>query len=116
MTRGHRPSFTQRVAAVVALAALFGALVLLFVGWIGNLGPLVLLLIGLCIATLGAWDSLTRTGAFRFGAVLVVLAGLGLLAGGFTWADLSLVRATAVLALGLVSVGSGRVALGKEKG
>jgi diacylglycerol kinase family enzyme len=114
MSDGGRPSGIQRIAAAVALAALIGALVLLFVGWIGNLGPLVLLLIGLVVVVLGAWDSLTRKGVFRVGAVLLVVAGVGLLVGGFVWADLSLLRAAVVVILGLVAVGAGRIALGQD--
>lgn len=109
-----RHSVVQRISAVVALAALFGALLVLFVGWIGNLGPLVLLVIGLVVVVLGAWHSLTRRGAIRFSAVLLALVGLGLLVGGLIWADLSLLRTTAVLVLGLVSVGTGCAALGRD--
>jgi diacylglycerol kinase family enzyme len=104
----------RRVSAVLALVALLGAVVLVFVGWIGNLGPLLLLLIGLDVVVLGAWHVLTRRGVFRLGAVLVALAGLGLLAGGFIWADLSILRAIGVVILGVVSVASGRLALGQD--
>jgi diacylglycerol kinase family enzyme len=109
------PGFTRRVSAVLALAALLGAVVLVFIGWIGNLGPLLLLLAGLVVLVLGAWHALTRRGVLRFGAALVVLAGVGLLVGGFIWADLSPLRAIVVVLLGVVSVGSGRVALGQDR-
>jgi diacylglycerol kinase family enzyme len=112
--RDLQPSVLRRIAAVVALASLFGAVAALLVGWIGNVGPLLLLLFGMVVVVLGAWHSLTRRGALRFGALLLVLAGLGLLAGGFAWADRSFLRTAGVVLLGLVSVGSGRVALGKD--
>ncbi len=102
------------MAAVVALASLLGAVAALFVGGIMNLGPLLLLLVGLVVVVLGAWHALTRRGAFRFGAVLVVLVGLGLLVAGFLWADHRLLRIVAVVLLGVVSVASGRVALGRD--
>jgi diacylglycerol kinase family enzyme len=105
---------TRRVSAVLALAALLGAVILVFVGWIGNLGPLLLLLVGLIVVVLGAWHGLTRRGARRFGAVLFVAAGLGVLATGFIWADLSILRAIGVLLLGVVAVGAGRVAMGRD--
>src|ERR1700722_15209653 len=112
--RNLQSSIFRRIAAVVALASLFAAVVALLVGWIGNVGPLLLLLVGMLVVVFGAWHSLTRRGAIRIGALLLVLAGLGLLVGGFAWADRSLLRTTAVVLLGLVSVGSGRVALGKD--
>jgi diacylglycerol kinase family enzyme len=109
----RRPTALQRISAVIALATLTAGVALIFVGWIQNLGPLLLLLVGLIVVILGAWDLLTRRGPYRFGAGLLVLSGVGLLVGGFIWADLSLLRAAVVLVLGLISVGSGRIALGR---
>jgi diacylglycerol kinase family enzyme len=112
----RHPGAPQRIAAVVALAALLAAVILLFVGWIRNLGPLVLLFVGAIVVVLGAWDLLTRRGPFRAASALLVLVGLGLLVGGIVWADLSFLRAGAIVVLGLVSICSGRVALGRDRG
>jgi diacylglycerol kinase family enzyme len=110
----NKPKWSERLAAFVALASLAGAVVVLAVGTILNVGALVMTLVGLIVAIIGSWHSLTRRGVIRFVSAALVLVGLGLLVGGFVWADLRVVRIVPVLALALLSVGAARVALGKE--
>jgi diacylglycerol kinase family enzyme len=112
MSDSH-PRWPQRVLAVVALGALVGAILVLVVGVISNVDTVILLVIGLIVAVIGGWDSVTRRGRFRWGALILAVVGLGLLAGGLVRADLSLLRTTAVVFLGLVSVISARDALGR---
>jgi diacylglycerol kinase family enzyme len=111
---GERPPrWPQRACAAVALAALVGAILVLVVGGITNLDALVLVVIGLVVAVIGGWDSLTRRGGFRIGALILAVVGLGLLIGGLFRADLNLLRATAAMVLGLMSVAAARTALGR---
>ena len=110
----HKPKSSERVSAFVALASLAGAVIVLVIGSIINVGAIVMILAGLIVAIIGAWDSLTRRGVIRFVAAALVLVGLGLVAGGFAWADLSVGRIVSVVALALLSVGAARFALGKE--
>ena len=110
----HKPKSSERVSAFVALASLAGAVVVLVIGSIINAGAIVMILVGLIVAIIGAWDSLTRRGVIRFVAAALVLVGLGLVAGGFAWADLSVGRIVSVVALALLSVGAARFALGKD--
>ena len=111
----HKPKSSERVSAFVALASLAGAVVVLVIGSIINVGAIVMILVGLILAIIGAWDSLTRRGVIRFVAAALVLVGLGLVAGGFAWADLSVGRIVSVVALALLSVGAARFALGKDR-
>jgi diacylglycerol kinase family enzyme len=98
---------------VVALASLVGAILVLLVGGISNLDALVLVVIGLIVAVIGGWDTLTRRGGLRIGGLVLAGVGLGLLIGGLSRADLSLPRATAAVVLGVVSVAAARTALGR---
>ena len=109
----HRPTFTERIAGLTALASLAGAVAVLFVGGVLNFGPTVVMLIGLLVAIVGSWDSLTRRGAVRLVAAASGLVGVGLLVGGFVWADLSVARTVSIVALALLSVITARFALGK---
>ena len=110
----HKPKSSERVSAFVALVSLAGAVIILVIGSIINAGAIVMILAGLIVAIMGAWDSLTRRGVIRFFAAALVLVGLGLVAGGFAWADLSVGRIVSVVALAVLSVGAARFALGKE--
>jgi diacylglycerol kinase family enzyme len=110
----HKPKSSERVSAFVALVALAGAVIVLVIGSIINAGAIVMILAGLIVAIMGAWDSLTRRGLIRVVAAALVLVGLGLVAGGLAWADLSLRRIVSVVALAVLSVGAARFALGKD--
>ena len=111
----HHPNVTERLTAFIALASLAGAVVVLVVGGFANFGAVVMMLVGLIVAIVGCWDILTRRGAVRLLAGAVAIVGLGLLVGGFAWADPNAGRIVAIVALGLVSVGSAGFALGKQK-
>ena len=110
----HRRRPIHRILAVVALASLVGAVIVLVIGGVANLGALILLLIGLVVTVIGGWDSLTRRAMARVAAFLLLLVGIGLLTAGLVIADFSLVRTTAVLLLAVLSVLAARTALGKN--
>jgi diacylglycerol kinase family enzyme len=102
-----------RIFAAIALASLLGAVVVIVVGGIANLGTVVLLVVGLVVAVIGGWDSLMRRGTTRLVGFLLLVVGVGLLVTGLVIADFSLLRTITVLVLGLVSVASARTALGR---
>ncbi len=109
----HKPNISERLSGFIALASLAGAVVVLFVGGVINFGPTVMMLIGLLVAIVGSWDLLTRRGAIRLVAAALGIVGVGLLVGGFVWADLSVGRIVSIVALALLSVVTARFALGK---
>ena len=109
----HHPNVTERLTGFIALASLAGAVVVLVVGGFANVGA-----VG---HDPGRTDRghrrllgrLTRRGAIRLVAGALAIVGLGLLVGGFAWADLNAGRIVAIVALGLVSVGSAAVRAGQ---
>jgi len=107
------PQAAERVAAVIALASLAGALVVLVTTSLANLGAVFVMLAGLMVAVLGSWHALTRRGAFRFVATGSVAAGVAILVGGLVWADPSVGWIVVVLLLGVVSAAAARHALRK---
>jgi diacylglycerol kinase family enzyme len=114
MTDQH-PRVTERLAAVVALATLAGAVITLFIGAVASLGALIVIAVGLLVLVVGSWHSLTRRGAFRLVALALLVAGVGMLIGGFVWADLNGGRIAAVLLLAVLSVGAARLALHRHE-
>ncbi len=109
----HKPNNIVRLSGFIALASLAGAVVVLLVGSIVNLGAVIMTLVGLVVVIVGAWDLLTRQGAVRILAGALVVVGLGLLVGGFVWADLSAARIVSVVVLAVLSVAAARFALGE---
>ena len=107
------PQAAERVAAVIALASLAGALVVLVTTSLANLGAVFVMLVGLMVAVLGSWHALTRRGAFRFVATGSVAVGVAILVGGLVWADPSVGWIVVVLLLGVVSAAAARHALRK---
>ena len=104
---------TRRAAAVLALGALVIVIPVLLLSVVGDLGAVVLTLVGLVIIVLGSWDVLTRRGAARYVAFAVAALGLGVMLFGVLSADLSAWRVITIALLGALSVGAARVALGK---
>ncbi len=110
----HKPTGLERFSSLIALAALVGAVAVLVIGSFVNIGALVMMLVGLIVAIVGSWDLFTRRGAVRLVAAVLVIVGVGLLVGGFVWADLSVWRIVSVVVLALLSVVTARFALGKH--
>ncbi len=110
----HRAIFIRRAAAVIALGALVAIVPVLLVGVVGDLGAVLVALLGLVVIVLGAWDVLTRRGAARSVALGVATVGLGVLLFGVLSADLSVWRIVAIALLGVLSIGTARLALGRD--
>lgn len=106
---------TRRVAAVLTLLAFSGAIVILLAGAIRNWASLLVTLAGLVVTVVAGWDVVSRRGAVRVVALVFAVVGVALVAGGLVIADLWLLRVVLTLSLAAVSVGCGRVALGRTR-
>ena len=108
-----RNGIAERGAAWAALGLLAAAVVLLAAGTVRNLGPLLLILLGLLIAVTAGWYAVSRHGLARWVALGLLAVSLVPLIWGIVLADLIPVRIIITLALGALSVGCARVALGR---
>ena len=72
------PTMLERLAAATAVVALVLSMVIVVVLALENLGVILVASIGLAIAVVGAWYSLSRRGTVRVVALVLVVAGLGL--------------------------------------
>ncbi len=106
-----RPSAGRRLAAVAAMAAVLAAAVLLLIGIATHLAAVVLALIALLICATGGWYAVSRRGAVRVIAVIVVVASLAGFAISLAFADISIWRVVLIVVLGGVSVLAARYAL-----
>jgi diacylglycerol kinase family enzyme len=106
----QHPTSIQRLAAAVALLALVGAVVVVALSLLGNLGRLVLVLVLVALAVTAAWTALVHRGVRRWlaaGLALVALVAVVLLL------DVtSLVRIGLVVGLVVLSTAAARVAIG----
>jgi diacylglycerol kinase family enzyme len=110
------PSLAERSAAVAALVTVVAASVVILVGVAENLGPVLITFIGILVAVVGAWHALAHRGAPRVIAMVVALAGAGLLVGGIVSADFNGFRIAAVLVLAVLSLATARFALHRSFG
>ncbi len=106
-----RPTPAARLWALIALLALIATLVLALVAAVGNWEGVLIALVGLLVAVVGGWYAVSRRGAARSAAVVVVLVGVALLIAGFVVADFNVARAVSIVVLAAISVGSARFAL-----
>jgi len=109
-----RSTPSERLAAVGALAALAGAMLLLAIGGASNLEAVLLLLAGMLLVIVAGWYTVSRRGSVRFVSLLVVAAGLGSMIFGLVVADLNALRVATLFALAALSVGMARHALRKS--
>ena len=110
-TPADRPSASERLAAVAALASLLAAAVLLLVGIAVNLGAVILALAGVLILVTAGWYLVARRGLIRAVALIVALAALAVVVAGFFLARISIWRVSVVAVLVVVSLVTGRYAL-----
>ena len=101
----------RRAAAWLALATLAAAAVLLIAGAISNAVWVILGLAGLMAAVVAGWYVVSRRGAVRLVAVVVVAGAAALLAFSLVSADLKLALAIVTCLLAVTSVGCARFAL-----
>jgi diacylglycerol kinase family enzyme len=106
-----RRRIIERGAAWAALLLFAAAVVLLVAGTVRNLGPLLLILLGLLIAVTAGWDAVSRRGLARWVALGLLAVSLVALIWGIVIADLIPIRIIITLALAALSVGCARVAL-----
>ncbi len=107
----QRPSAGRRLAAAVAIAAVIAAAVLLLIGIATHLAAVVLALIALLIGATSSWYAVSRRGAVRVIAVVVVVASLAGFGISLFFADLRIWRVVLIVVLGGVSVLAARYAL-----
>ena len=93
------------------MAAVLAAAVLLLIGIATHLAAVVLALIALLICATGGWYAVSRRGAVRVIAVIVVVASLAGFAISLAFADISIWRVVLIVVLGGVSVLAARYAL-----
>ena len=107
----QRPGAGRRLAAVVAMAAVIAAAALLLIGIATHLVAVVLALIALLVCATGGWYAVSRRGAVRVIAVVVVVASLAGFGISLLFADISIWRVVVIVVLGGVSVLACRYAL-----
>jgi diacylglycerol kinase family enzyme len=73
-----RPTTAQRLAAVVAIVALVVAIAIVAVVALDNLGSIVVASLGLSLAVVGCWYSLSRQGGVRLAALALIVVGIAL--------------------------------------
>src|SRR5215471_6781432 len=110
-----KPTLTERASAGLALVTLVATIAALLAGAVLNWTGTLLALAGVLIGVAAGWYAVSHRGTVRgialvFLAVAVGLFGWGLLAG-----DYEALRVLAVVALALISVGCGRVALRRTR-
>jgi diacylglycerol kinase family enzyme len=110
-----RPSAGERLAAIASMAALAAGAVLLLVGIVVNLAAALLAFVALLVCATGGWYAVSRRGAVRVIALVVMVAALAGLGVGLFYEDISWWRAGLVLVLGGVSVLAARYALKRTR-
>jgi diacylglycerol kinase family enzyme len=109
-------SFRRRLAALLALAGLIGALVAVSFAIVrGDAWRLPLVLLGAAAAVVGLWYALSRRGAASVVGLVVAVAGLVLLVVVILQADYRGIPFVVAVALILLSAAAGRYALGFDQ-
>jgi len=107
----HRPGAIERICALLALIALVCALAIAVVGLTESWDAALTSLAGILLIVVGGWYVVSHRGVVRGIAVLLGLAGVGLLIAGFVIADVHGLRLVSTVILVALSVAAGRVAL-----
>lgn len=114
--RTSKPTALERLAAATAVVALGLAMVILVLLALENLGVILIASIGLAIAVVGAWYSLSHRGTVRVVALVLVVAGLGLVVAAIFGNDeFKLWAWVAVAGSAALSVGAAGYALRASK-
>jgi len=103
----------RRLAAAVALLAYPVAVIMLILGVLSNAGGAALALAGWLVLSVGGWYLVSRRGAMRALAVVLMLAGVGAIIAGLVIASPRLWAIVVFAAVVVVGVGAARYALGK---
>ncbi len=108
---GASPSVPRRLAAAFALMAYPVAVIVLILGVLSNAGGAAVALAGWFVLSLGGWYLVSRRGATRALAVVLVLAGLSGIIAGIVIARPRLWVIVALAGLVVAGVAAGRYAL-----
>ena len=112
---GDKPAIGRRLAALLAIAGLVGALVAVGFAVIrGDAWRLPLVLVAVAAAVVGLWYALSRRGAPSWVGMLVAGAGLVTLVVVILTADYRGLPFVVAVALILVSASAARYALGRD--
>jgi diacylglycerol kinase family enzyme len=106
-------AMARRLAAAIALIAYPVAVIVLILGVLSNAGGAALALAGWLVLSAGGWYLVSRRGAMRALAVVLVLAGVGAIIAGIVIASPRLWAIVVFAALVVVGIAAARYALGK---
>ena len=101
----------RRIAAIVSIVTLIGALGLVVIATAASLGGVLMVLVGVLIVVGGGWHAVSRRGLVRTISVLVAVGGIVIAVTGLVVGDFSIERGITIVALSAISVGTARVAL-----
>jgi diacylglycerol kinase family enzyme len=104
----------ERLAALVALLSLAGALALAVIGAVASWDGVLLTVAGILVIVLGVWYAVSRSGFVRAAAVVAALIGIAVLVLGFVISDFSAPRIGGIVVLTAISTATSRFALGKD--
>ena len=110
-TSGTRPTIAQRLAAVVAIVALLIAIAAVAIVALDNAGRILVASIGLAIAVVGCWYSLSRQGLVRLVALVLIVVGIAMVVSTLVAGDVKLWPWVLVVGVASVSVGAAGYAL-----
>ena len=111
MTSETRPTMIRRLAALIALLALVVSVVVVATLALSNLVNILIASLGLAVAIVGAWYSLSHHGTVRLLALAAVVAGVAIVVAVFVAGDARLWPLVAVAVVAAISVGAAGVAL-----
>lgn len=111
-----RPSPWQRLAALAALLCIAAATVLLLVEVVRNFLPLLLAALALILCVFAGWYVVSRRGAARLAAAVIMAAALGAAITSLIFADIRIWPVALAAALAAVSVVAARYALHSGQG
>jgi diacylglycerol kinase family enzyme len=105
------PSGLERFAAAIALVALVAAIAIVALAAVGSIANIVAASIGLAIAIVGCWYSLSRRGAVRVMALALIVVGLALVVWVFVRGEPDFWPWVTAAIVSAVSVGAAAYAL-----
>jgi diacylglycerol kinase family enzyme len=111
MMSNSRPTIAQRLAAVVAIVALVVAVAIVAVVALDDLGNIVVASVGLALAVVGCWYSLSRQGVVRLIALSLIVVGIAMVVVTLAIGEVKLWPWVIVAAAASVSVSAAGYAL-----
>jgi diacylglycerol kinase family enzyme len=106
-----RPTIAQRLAAVVAIVALLVAVAVVAIVALDDLGNIIVASVGLALAVVGCWYSLSRQGVVRLIALALIVIGIAMVVVTLVVGEVKLWPWVIVAAAASVSVSAAGYAL-----